>query len=101
MNDKNEMMIPEEVIMSKIYLIRGEKVMLDRDLAKLYEVETRILNQAVRRNEKRFPADFMFQMSKVEMDDWKSQIVISNKDKMGLRKAPMPLLIMAIMIINL
>ena len=89
MNDKNEMMIPEEVIMSKIYLIRGEKVMLDRDLAKLYEVETRILNQAVRRNEKRFPADFMFQMSKVEMDDWKSQIVISNSEKMGLRKPPL------------
>ena len=75
--------------MSKIYLIRGEKVMLDRDLAKLYEVETRILNQAVRRNEKRFPADFMFQMSKVEMDDWKSQIVISNSEKMGLRKPPL------------
>jgi hypothetical protein len=54
MNNKNEMMIPEEVIMSKIYLIRGVKVMLDRDLAKLYEVETRVLNQAVRRNEKRF-----------------------------------------------
>jgi hypothetical protein len=89
MNDRNEMMIPEEVIMSKIYLIRGEKVMLDRDLAKLYEVETRILNQAVRRNEKRFPADFMFQMSKVEMDDWKSQIVISNSEKMGLRKPPL------------
>ena len=75
--------------MSKIYLIRGEKVMLDRDLAKLYEVETRILNQAVRRNEKRFPADFMFLMSKVEMDDWKSQIVISNSEKMGLRKPPL------------
>jgi|GEM_PF-3463981 len=89
MKDKNEMMIPEEVIMSKIYLIRGVKVMLDRDLAKLYEVETRILNQAVRRNEKRFPEDFMFQMSKVEMDDWKSQIVISNSERMGLRKPPL------------
>jgi hypothetical protein len=62
------------MIMNKIYLIRGVKVMLDRDLAKLYEVETRVLNQAVRRNEKRFPGDFMFQMSKEEMDDWKSQI---------------------------
>jgi len=89
MNAKNEMMIPEEVIMSKIYLIRGVKVMLDRDLAKLYEVETRILNQAVKRNEKRFPEDFMFQMSKEEMDDWKSQIVISNRERMGLRKPPM------------
>ncbi len=89
MNDKNEMMIPEEVIMSKIYLIRGVKVMLDRDLAKLYEVETRILNQAVKRNEKRFPEDFMFQMSKEEMDFWKSQIVISNRERMGLRKSPL------------
>jgi hypothetical protein len=89
MNDKNEMMIPEEVIMSKIYIIRGVKVMLDRDLAKLYEVETRVLNQAVRRNEKRFPGDFMFQMSKEEMNAWKSQIVISNSEKMGLRKPPL------------
>jgi hypothetical protein len=89
MNAKNEMMIPEEVIMSKIYLIRGVKVMLDRDLAKLYEVETRVLNQAVWRNKKRFPDDFMFQMSKGEMDDWKSQIVISNSEKMGLRKPPL------------
>jgi hypothetical protein len=89
MNDKNDMIIPEEVIMSRIYLIRGVKVMLDRDLAKLYEVETRTLNQAVKRNEKRFPEDFMFQMSKEELDDWKSQIVISNKEKMGLRKSPL------------
>jgi hypothetical protein len=88
MNDKNEMMIPEEVIMSKILLVRGVKVMLDRDLAQLYEVETRALNQAVRRNEKRFPEDFMFQMSKEEMENWKSQIVISNREKMGLRKPP-------------
>ena len=83
------MMIPEEEIMSKIYLIRGVKDMLDRDIAKLYEVETRILNQAVKRNEKRFPEDFMFQMSKEEMEDWKSQIVMSNKEKMGLRKPPL------------
>jgi hypothetical protein len=89
MNDNNSIMIPEEVIMSKILLIRGMKVMLDRDLAKLYNVETRVLNQAVRRNEKRFPEDFMFQMSKKEMEDWKSQIVISNKEKMGIRKPPL------------
>jgi hypothetical protein len=63
--------------------------MLDRDLAKLYEVETRILNQAVRRNEKRFPEDFMFQLSKEELNEWKSQIVISNSEKMGLRKPPL------------
>lgn len=89
MKDKNEMMILEEVIMSRIYLIRGVKVMLDRDLAKLYEVETRMLNQAVRRNKKRFPEDFMFQLSKEEMENWKSQIVISSSEKMGLRKPPL------------
>jgi len=53
------------------------------------ELKTRVLNQAVRRNEKRFPKDFMFQMTKEEMEDWKSQIVISNNVKMGLRKPPL------------
>ena len=85
----NAIAIPEEVLINKIFVIRGHKVMIDRDLAELYDVETRILNQAVRRNEKRFPIDFMFQMSKVEMEDWKSQIVISNSEKMGLRKLPL------------
>lgn len=80
--------VPQEIIESKIYLLRGRKVMLDRDLAALYSVETRTLNQAVRRNIKRFPDDFMFQLTKEEMENWKSQIVISNKDKMGLRKRP-------------
>lgn len=80
--------IPDEVVMSEIYYFRDKKVMLDRDLAELYGVETRVLNQVVRRNEKRFPEDFMFQMTKEEMDEWKSQIVISNADKMGLRYKP-------------
>ena len=80
--------IPQEIINSKILIIRGKKVMLDRDLAGLYGVDTRALNQAVRRNRNRFPEDFMFQLTKEEMDNWKSQIVISNKDKMGLRKRP-------------
>ena len=71
--------VAEEAIISKIYLIRGRKVMLDRDLAVLYGVETRVLNQAVRRNEKRFPDDFMFQLTAEELEDWKSQIVISNQ----------------------
>ena len=62
--------------------------MLDRDLATLYGVETRTLNQAVRRNINRFPEDFMFQLTTEEMENWKSQIVISNKEKMGLRKRP-------------
>ena len=76
-------------IISKIYLIRGKKVMLDRDLAELYGVETRVFNQAVRRNERRFPDDFMFQLTTKELEDWKSQIVISNKERMGLRKPPL------------
>jgi phage regulator Rha-like protein len=75
--------------MSKIYVIRGKKVMVDRDLAELYGVETRVLNQAVRRNQTRFPEDFMFQMTREELRAWKSQIVISNQEKMGLRKPPL------------
>ncbi len=82
-------MLPEETVISKIYLVRGKKVMLDRDLAELYDVETRILNQAVKRNEKRFPEDFMFRLTTEELENWKSQIVISNKEKMGLRKPPL------------
>jgi hypothetical protein len=81
--------IAQETIISKIYLIRGKKVMLDRDLAELYGVETRVLNQAVRRNERRFPDDFMFQLTMNELEDWKSQNVISNKERMGLRKPPL------------
>ena len=81
--------LAEETIISKIYLIRGKKVMLDRDLAELYGVETRALNQAVRRNERRFPDDFMFQLTAEELNDWKSQIVISNREKQGLRKLPL------------
>ena len=75
-------------IQSKIYVIRGIKVMLDRDLADLYGVETRTLNQKVKRNIRRFPPDFMFQMTKEDIEEWKSQIVISNSIKMGLRKLP-------------
>jgi len=80
---------PEEKILTRIYLIRNHKVMIDRDLASLYGVETRVLNQAVKRNIKRFPNDFMFQLSIQEFNKWKSQIVISNKEKMGLRKSPL------------
>ncbi len=80
--------IPVELIQNKIYQISGYKVMIDRDLADLYGVETRVLNQAVKRHVQRFPPDFMFQMTKDEMEHWKSQIVISNIEKMGLRKPP-------------
>jgi len=65
-----------ETIQTKIYEIRGQKVMLDFDLAELYEVETRVLNQAVKRNIKRFPGDFMFQITRDEYNFLRSQIVI-------------------------
>jgi len=81
--------VPNDRIESKIFFIRSKKVMIDRDLAELYGVETRVLNQAVRRNIKRFPDDFMFQLSKRETEIWRSQIVISNKEKMGIRKNPL------------
>jgi len=95
-----------EKIPYRIHEIRGQKVMLDFDLAALYGIETRVLNQAVKRNIERFPEDFMFQLTKGELDilrsqfvisnttdiqddtDWKSQIVISNFSKMGTRKLP-------------
>ena len=69
--------ISVEIIATKILLIRGKRVMLDRDLAKLYEVETRVLNQAVKRNIGRFPDDFMFSLSREEILRI-SQYVISN-----------------------
>jgi len=82
-------LIPTERIEQSILLIRGEKVMLDFDLAELYGVETRTLVQAVKRNLDRFPGDFMFQLSKDELEDWRSQFVISNPGtKMGLRRPP-------------
>jgi hypothetical protein len=70
--------IPDEVIMDKIYLIRGKKVMLDRDLAMLYEVETKRLKEQVRRNIDRFPEDFMFELSKEELADWRYQFGTSS-----------------------
>ncbi len=85
MND----IIPLENITGLIYLIRGKKVMLDRDLAALYGVETKVFKQAVRRNIDRFPEDFMFELTKPEFENWRSQFVTSNSDKMGLRYNPM------------
>ena len=81
-------LIPAERIASKILFIRGLKVMVDRDLAQLYQDPTKRLNEQVKRNIKRFPPDFMFQMTQEEFDNWKSQNATSNKDKMGLRKRP-------------
>ena len=82
----NEVTIPTETLMNKIYVIRGVKVMLDTDLAELYGVETKVLNQSVKRNSKRFPEDFMFQLSTPEFEILKSQFVTSSWG--GARKLP-------------
>ena len=76
--ETNTSIVPDEIVMSKIYLIRGHKVMLDDDLSELYNVKTKVLNQAVRRNEERFPSDFMFQMNEQEWQNLKSQFVTSS-----------------------
>jgi len=82
-------LVPSERIDRAILLIRGHKVMLDRDLASLYQVPTKALLQAVKRNIARFPEDFMFQLSREELANWRSQIVTSNPSaKMGLRRSP-------------
>lgn len=82
------MPIDNQIIQNKIYTIRGVQVMVDRDLASLYGVETRRLNEQVKRNIERFPEEFMFQMTLEELENWKSQIATSNKEIMGLRKLP-------------
>ena len=84
----NEISIPSEIIENKIFFIRGQKVMLDRVLAELYGVETKYLKRQVKRNVLRFPDDFMFELSKVEFNEWRSQFVTSKEDKQGLRYAP-------------
>jgi hypothetical protein len=80
--------VPAEFIERKIYLIRGCKVMLDSDLAELYEVPTKALNQAVRRNLDRFPPDFMFQLNNEELENLRSQSVTSSSSHGGRRNAP-------------
>ncbi len=85
---KRSVTIPDEAVIRRIHVIRGQKVMLDRDLAELYGVETRRLNEQVRRNIDRFPEDFMFEMTSEELADWKSQFATSNREVMGLRKRP-------------
>ncbi|MGV3631513.1 MAG: ORF6N domain-containing protein [Bacteroidota bacterium] len=72
------LIIPDELVISKIYLFRGHKVMLDSDLSELYGIETKKLNQAVKRNPDRFPEDFMFQLSEQEFEILRSQIVTSS-----------------------
>ena len=85
----SDLILSEETISNTIYYIRNQKVMLDRDLANLYGIETKRLKEQVKRNLNRFPEDFMFELTKIEFENWRSQIATSNSDKMGLRYAPM------------
>ena len=78
--------VPEETILKKIYVIRGQKVMVDRDLAEMYNVVVRRLNEAVKRNVTRFPVNFMFQLDKAEWQILKSQFATSSWG--GIRKLP-------------
>jgi hypothetical protein len=80
--------VPVETVERRIYLIRGQKIMLDTHLAELYGVNVGRLNEAVKRNSKRFPPDFMFQLSKPEFENLKSQIAISSSTWGGRRHPP-------------
>ena len=86
MNEQIKLTVPDEVLISKIFYIRRQKVMLDADLPELYHVETRYLNKAVNRNIKRFPEDFVFQLSNEEYKNLMFQIGTSSWG--GTRKAP-------------
>jgi len=81
----NKTVLPSEVIENKIYLIRGQKVILDSDLAELYGVETKLLNKAVSRNQGRFPSDFAFRLTKQEFADLRFQFGTSNIGRGGRR----------------
>ena len=85
---KNKLIILDDEIKNKIYSIRGLQVILDQDLAELYQVETKALNQAVKRNKIRFPKEFMFQITTIEFDSLKSQNVTSNENRGGRRYLP-------------
>ena len=83
----SQLPVPVELIERRIYLIRGQRVVLDADLAELYQVPTKRLNEQVKRNLNRFPEDFMFQISEDELENWRSQIATSSPAaKMGLRR---------------
>jgi len=83
-----QMLVMEQKILSRIYVVRGEKIMLDRDLAELYGIETKVLKQAVKRNAARFPKDFMFEMTENEFKKWREKTILTASDKQGLRYAP-------------
>lgn len=82
------MIVPDEILMSKIYFIRGQKVILDSDLAELYQVETKALKQAVKRNEDIFPLHFMFELTVEEFEVLRSQNVTSKNGRGGTRYLP-------------
>lgn len=87
MSKKNsELIIPDEIVMNKIFLIRGQKVMLDKDLAELYSVQNKRLNEQVKRNLKRFPSDFMFQLT----EDEKNEVVANCDHLKSLKYSPHP-----------
>ena len=83
-----ETLVAEQKILNRIYVVRNEKIMLDRDLAELYGIETKVLKQAVKRNGERFPKDFMFEMTANEFKKWRETARLSAADKQGLRYAP-------------
>jgi len=83
-----EALVTEQKILNRIYVVRGEKVMIDRDLAELYGVETKRLKETVKRNIERFPKDFMFEMTESEFKKWRESTVLNTADKQGLRYAP-------------
>lgn len=82
-------LIPEEIILNKIYFIRGQKVMLDSDIAELYQVETKRLKEQVKRNLSRFPEKYMFELTEIEHEVLRSQFATSKKGRGGTRYLPM------------
>lgn len=85
----NELILSEDYLATTIHKIRGQKVILDRDISRLYDIPTKALKRSVKRHLDRFPTDFMFELSEDEFNNWRSQFVTSNSDRMGLRYAPM------------
>lgn len=88
-NDETKVLLPDEIVMNKIYFIRDQKVMLDSDLAELYGLETKRLKEAVKRNIFRFPDDFMFELNEKEFAFLRSQFATSKKQRGGTRYLPM------------
>lgn len=86
--EKSDNILSQSEIESLILTIRGHQVLIDRDLAELFGVKTKRLNEQVKRNTERFPSDFCFQLSDCEFENWRSQFATSNSDKMGVRRAP-------------